>query len=59
MGIFVAGYGLARIIAEFFREPDAYIGFLAFGTTWGQWLSIPMVMIGLFFIIRSKPREIS
>lgn len=59
MGVFVAGYGTARIIAEFFREPDAYIGFLAFGTTWGQWLSIPMVIIGLFFIIRSKPREIS
>jgi phosphatidylglycerol:prolipoprotein diacylglycerol transferase len=56
MGIFVAGYGLARIIAEFFREPDAYIGFLAFGTTWGQWLSVPMVLIGLFFIVRSRPR---
>ena len=56
MGIFVAGYGIARIIAEFFREPDAYIGFLAFGTTWGQWLSVPMVLIGLFFILRSRPR---
>lgn len=57
MGVFVAGYGIARIIAEFFREPDAYIGFLAFGTTWGQWLSVPMVMIGLFFVLRSRPRE--
>lgn len=59
MGVFVAGYGIARIIAEFFREPDAYIGFLAFGTTWGQWLSVPMVLIGLFFTIRSRRREIS
>lgn len=59
MGIFIAGYGMGRIIAEFFREPDAYIGFLAFGTTWGQWLSIPMVLIGVFFIVRSRPREVS
>lgn len=59
MGVFIAGYGTARIIAEFFREPDAYIGFLAFGTTWGQWLSVPMVLIGLFFVLRSKPREAS
>lgn len=56
MGTFIAGYGIARIISEMFREPDTYIGFLAFGTTWGQWLSIPMVMIGAFFIYRARSR---
>ena len=54
MGIFIAGYALARMTAEFFREPDSYIGFLAFGTTWGQWLSVPMFAAGLFFIWRAR-----
>ncbi len=53
MGIFIAGYALARMTAEFFREPDSYIGFLAFGTTWGQWLSLPMFAAGVFFIWRA------
>ncbi len=57
MGVFIAGYGVARIIGELFREPDTYIGFLAFGTTWGQWLSLPMIAVGLFFIIRARGRD--
>jgi phosphatidylglycerol:prolipoprotein diacylglycerol transferase len=46
-GVFVAGYGVARIVGERFREPDAQIGFLAGGLTMGMLLSIPMVLIGL------------
>jgi phosphatidylglycerol---prolipoprotein diacylglyceryl transferase len=46
-GIFITGYGIARICGEFFREPDAFLGFLPFGTTMGQILSIPMVLAGL------------
>jgi len=57
MGVFIAGYGIARTIAEVFREPDAYIGFLAFGTTWGQWLSLPMIAVGVYFIVRAMKRE--
>ncbi|MDE8346996.1 MAG: prolipoprotein diacylglyceryl transferase, partial [Acidocella sp.] len=49
-GIFVTGYGMARIIGECFREPDAFLGFLPFGTTMGQILSIPMLFIGLGLI---------
>ncbi|OYV32809.1 MAG: prolipoprotein diacylglyceryl transferase [Rhodospirillales bacterium 20-64-7] len=49
-GIFVAGYGVARIIGECFREPDPFLGFLPFGTTMGQLLSIPMVIAGLIII---------
>jgi phosphatidylglycerol---prolipoprotein diacylglyceryl transferase len=49
-GIFVAGYGVARICAECFREPDPFLGFLPFDTTMGQILSIPMVIAGLTLI---------
>lgn len=53
-GVFLAGYGIARIIGEIFREPDTFIGFLSFGTTWGQWLSLPMVVAGLVLVLRAK-----
>ena len=53
-GVFLAGYGIARIVCEFFREPDAFIGFLSFGTTWGQWLSVPMVIAGFVLVLRAK-----
>lgn len=53
-GVFLAGYGIARIVCEFFREPDAFIGFLSFGTTWGQWLSVPMVIVGIVLVLRAK-----
>lgn len=46
-GLFLAGYGIARIIGELFRQPDAQIGYLIAGTTMGQWLSLPMVLLGL------------
>ncbi len=49
-GMFLTGYALARIIAECFREPDAFLGFLPFGTTMGQLLSIPMLFAGLALI---------
>jgi phosphatidylglycerol---prolipoprotein diacylglyceryl transferase len=42
-GIFLIGYAVARIIGELFREPDEFLGFLSFGTTMGQLLSIPML----------------
>lgn len=46
-GLFLVGYGTARIIGELFREPDAQIGYLVGGTTMGQWLSLPMVLVGI------------
>jgi phosphatidylglycerol:prolipoprotein diacylglycerol transferase len=55
-GAFLTGYGLFRIIAEAFREPDAHIGFLAFGVTMGQLLSIPMVLVGLGLIAYARHR---
>lgn len=53
-GVFLVGYGLARITGEFFREPDAFLGFLAFGATMGQLLSIPMLIAGIWLIARAR-----
>ena len=58
-GIFISGYALARITSEFFRQPDWFLGFLPFGTTMGQILSIPMLAVGLglvVFSLRRAPR---
>ncbi len=56
-GIFLCGYAVARIIGEYFREPDAFLGFLAFGTTMGQLLSVPMLLAGIWLIARARPFE--
>ncbi len=58
---FIAGawiflYGLSRIIVEFFRQPDAHIGYLAGGwLTMGMVLSIPMLMVGAYVMMRAEP----
>ncbi|SPE20015.1 Prolipoprotein diacylglyceryl transferase [Burkholderiales bacterium] len=43
---FLIGYGLLRIVAEFGREPDDFLGLLAMHLSMGQWLSLPMVLAG-------------
>jgi phosphatidylglycerol---prolipoprotein diacylglyceryl transferase len=53
-GVFLCGYAVARIIGEYFREPDAFLGFLTFGTTMGQILSVPMFLAGLWLIVRAR-----
>ncbi|MFP5076711.1 prolipoprotein diacylglyceryl transferase [Rhizobium sp. YIM 134829] len=54
-GVFATGYGLARITVEFFREPDAQLGYLFGGwLTMGMLLSLPMVLIGLWAIWRAR-----
>jgi len=48
-GVFLVGYALCRIFVECFREPDNYLGFIAFDwLTMGQMLSIPMLLIGIW-----------
>ena len=54
-GAFLIGYGTARIIAELYRQPDAFLGFLWHGLTMGQVLSVPMILAGLFLIVRARP----
>ena len=43
---FLFGYGVFRFIAEFFREPDAFLGLLSLGMSMGQWLCVPMILGG-------------
>ena len=50
-GLFLAGYGLFRFVAEYFREPDSFLGPLALGLTMGQWLSLPMFGAGLGLLV--------
>jgi phosphatidylglycerol:prolipoprotein diacylglycerol transferase len=54
-GVFLCGYAVARIIGEYFREPDAFLGFLTFGTTMGQLLSVPMFVAGVWLVLRARP----
>jgi phosphatidylglycerol---prolipoprotein diacylglyceryl transferase len=54
-GAFLIGYGVSRIVAEIFREPDAQLGFLFGGATMGQLLSVPMLIMGALFILWAKP----
>lgn len=56
-GVFLLGYGVARFIVEFFREPDAHLGVLALGMTMGQWLCLPMILAGLGLIGYSQLRH--
>lgn len=59
-GIFLLGYGAARSFIEFFRQPDSYVGdggFLLWGTTIGQWLSTPIAIAGLIFIVYALTHE--
>ena len=54
-GVFLIGYGLARITVEFFRQPDPQLGFLFWDITMGQLLSVPLLFIGLWLVLRAKP----
>jgi phosphatidylglycerol:prolipoprotein diacylglycerol transferase len=51
-GLFLVGYGVLRFLAEFAREPDAFLGLLTAGMTMGQLLCIPMVVYGAYLLGR-------
>ncbi|MFZ2299442.1 MAG: prolipoprotein diacylglyceryl transferase, partial [Aquabacterium sp.] len=48
-GMFLMGYGCFRFIAEYFREPDSFLGLLTFNMSMGQWLCVPMILVGALF----------
>ena len=52
--MFLLGYGVLRFIAEFGREPDAFIGYLALGLTMGQWLCLAMIAGGAALLAWSR-----
>ena len=61
-GVFLAGYAVARIVSEYFREPDRQLGYLLGGPTlsqlggltMGQLLSVPVLIFGIWLIRRSR-----
>jgi len=53
-GVFLIGYGLLRFIAEYFREPDDFLGLLSLNLSMGQWLSLPMVLLGIYLWNRGR-----
>ncbi len=53
-GIFFIGYAAARGLVELVREPDAHLGLLLGGATMGQLLSIPVLLLGLYLVIRAQ-----
>jgi len=55
--LFLIGYGSFRFIAEFARQPDAFLGYLALGLTMGQWLSLPMIIAGIVLFLWSRRRR--
>jgi phosphatidylglycerol:prolipoprotein diacylglycerol transferase len=54
-GMFLVGYGVLRFLAEFAREPDAFLGTIAMGLTMGQLLCLPMVAFGTWLLRRGVP----
>jgi len=44
---FAVGYGVMRFLAEYFREPDAFLGYLSLGLSMGQWLCLPLIAFGV------------
>lgn len=56
-GAFLVGYGAFRFIAEFTRQPDDFLGLLQLGLSMGQWLSLPMVAIGIAMMVWSYRRK--
>ena len=59
-GVFLAGYGIMRMVTENFRSPDSHIGYLAFDwLTMGQVLSLPMLIAGILLIVWSQRKNIT
>jgi len=57
-GLFLIGYAVARMSGEVFRQPDVQLGFLLFGTTMGQLLSIPVLLAGILLILWAWRRPV-
>ncbi len=53
-GAFLVGYGTLRFVAEYFREPDAGVFGVSYAVSMGQWLSLPMVGLGLWLLLKRK-----
>ncbi|MBC7213963.1 MAG: prolipoprotein diacylglyceryl transferase [Burkholderiaceae bacterium] len=56
---FLVGYGVLRFVAEYFREPDAFLGLLSLGLSMGQWLCLPMIVAGVALWLWARRRPMS
>ncbi|NDU92712.1 MAG: prolipoprotein diacylglyceryl transferase [Ferrovum sp.] len=56
--LFLMGYGSFRFLVEYTREPDDFLGLLTFGMSMGQWLSLPMILLGVYLWRWSKKSAI-
>jgi len=54
--LFLIGYGTFRFLVEFTREPDDYLGLLQFNLSMGQWLSLPMILAGIWMLIAANKK---
>jgi len=55
-GLFLLGYGVCRFLAEYAREPDAFLGLLGLGLSMGQWLCVPMILLGVYLMTSFKSK---
>lgn len=56
--LFLIGYGVLRFLAEFTRAPDNFLGLLALGLSMGQWLSFPMILVGIMIWVWARKQPI-
>ena len=56
-GVFLIGYGIFRFITEFFREPDAGIFGQSYTISMGQWLSLPMILVGVLLLLMAGQKK--
>ena len=52
--LFLIGYGSFRFLVEYTRQPDEYLGLLQLGLSMGQWLSAPMVLLGIWMWVSAQ-----
>ncbi len=57
--LFLIGYGGFRFLAEYTREPDSYLGLLSMGFSMGQWLSLPMILLGFWMSWAASKKKFS
>ncbi|MDP1765281.1 MAG: prolipoprotein diacylglyceryl transferase [Methylotenera sp.] len=55
--LFLIGYGSFRFLVEFTREPDNFLGLLSMGFSMGQWLSLPMVLFGVWMWLQAQQKR--
>ena len=55
--LFLMGYGSFRFLVEFTREPDDYLGLLSAGLSMGQWLSLPMIILGVVMYLMTRKNK--